>query len=176
MTHRPHSGPFRRHAIGITLVEAMVCLLIVAALSALAAPGFRDALARERVAAVRGELTSAMQWARWEALRRNTPVSLRRRNDCTTLLHSPSEWHCGWRVVIAGADEEQTLQVFALPSGVRLVHASGGATVQFGRSGVPSLVAHKFVIGHSLEVTAATTALCMNRTGRVRTVTGTATC
>ncbi|WP_082551373.1 GspH/FimT family pseudopilin [Pseudorhodoferax sp. Leaf265] len=161
---------------GMTLVETMVCLLIVGVLASLAGPAWRDLLQRQRVATVRTELTSAMQLARWEAVRRNAPVALQRRIDCGALLATVHDWSCGWDVQAALPDEARTLQRFVPPPGVRLTHPGGGPAMEFGRSGVPVLVAHKFVIAPAAEVTPMTTVLCVNRTGRVRTVTGTATC
>lgn len=174
-THHP-LGPARHVAAGMTLVETMVCLLIVAVLASLAAPAFRDMLRRQRVAAVRTELTTALQWARWEAVRRNGNIALQRRGDCQELLQTPNDWHCGWDVVSAASSEPQVLQTFVLPPGIRLLHSSGGAALQFGRNGMPTLVAHRFVIAPSTETTPMTTVLCMNRTGRIRTVVGQATC
>ncbi|KQP35748.1 GspH/FimT family pseudopilin [Pseudorhodoferax sp. Leaf274] len=166
----------RRAVVGMTLVETMVCLLIVGVLASLAGPAFRDILLRQRIATVRSDLTTAMQWARWEALRRNAPVVLQRRSDCAALLRTPNDWDCGWDVVSAASGEAQTLQTFVPPSGVRLTHAGGGSILEFGRNGMPTLVAHKFIIGHTAEAASSTTVLCINRTGRVRTAVGTTTC
>lgn len=161
---------------GLTLVETMVCLLIAAVLVSLAGPAWRNQLQRQRAATVRTELTAAMQWARWEAVRRNVPVVLQRRTDCGARLASVHDWDCGWDVQAAPPGAAQALQSFVLPPGVRLTHPGGGPAMAFGRSGMPTLVAHKFVIAPSAEVTPSTTVLCINRTGRVRTVTGTVTC
>lgn len=158
---------------GLTLVETMVCLLIAGVLVSLAGPAWRDQLLRQRVATVRTELTAAMQWARWEAVRRNAPVVLQRRTDCGTRLATLHDWDCGWDVQTA---EAQPLQSFVLPPGVRLTHAGGGPAMAFSRSGMPVLVAHKFIIAPSAQATPSTTVLCINRTGRVRTLTGTTTC
>lgn len=173
----PHSLYRARRAVaGMTLVEAMLCLLIVALLASLAAPAFRDMLLRQRIAAVRTELSTALQWARWEAVRRNSAVTLQRRSDCPELLQTQNDWHCGWNIVASVSGQPQVLQTFALPPRVHLAHTNGGETLQFARHGMPTLVAHKFVIGASAAVTPLTTALCINRTGRVRTVVGQATC
>lgn len=166
----------RRCCRGLTLVETMVCLLIVGLLVTLAAPAFRDALQRQRIAKVRDELIAALHWARWEAVRRNAPVALQRRSDCTARLASQGSWDCGWDVVTTADGGPGILQTFALPPGVRLAHTGGGETLAFGPSGMPARVAHRFIIGHSTEVAASTTVLCINRTGRVRTVTGRLTC
>jgi type IV fimbrial biogenesis protein FimT len=177
------------NARGMTLVEAMVGVAIVAILASLTAVPFRSALNQQRIAGVRTELTAAMQWARWEALRRNAPITLLRRTDCTTPVVSNDDWHCGWHLV-AGAnitkastvEDADVLQAFTVPNGVRLTHPGGGPTVQFARSGYPVLVAHKFIVGLPSDTTAKatpsrhTTTLCINRTGRVRVVEGQTTC
>jgi type IV fimbrial biogenesis protein FimT len=167
--------PARPAEGGMTLIETMVCILVLAVLTSLAGPAFRDMLQRQRIAAVRTELTAALHAARWEALRRNSPLTLQRRSDCPELLRTPNDWHCGWQLVVAAPGEPQVLQSFDLPPGVRLVHASG-ATLPIARNGMPALVAHRFVISPSGEGAPSTTALCVNRTGRVRAVLGQATC
>lgn len=175
MTTTPPPCLVRSAEAGMGLVETMVCLVVLAVLTSLAGPAFRDMLQRQRMAAVRTELTTALHWARWEALRRNTPLALQRRSDCQELLRSPNDWHCGWQVVPLVPGEPQVLQSFDLPPGVRLVHASG-ASLPIGRNGMPTLVAHRFVISPPGEGSPSTTALCVNRTGRVRVVAGQATC
>lgn len=166
----------RRQPAGMTLVEVMVVLAIVGTLACLAAPSMRDMLLRQRMVGVRSELSTALQWARWEAVRRNAAVSLQRRTDCLNALTAAKDWPCGWAVVVHASGLVQVLQVFDLPDGVRLVHAGGGSAVQFERNGMPTLVAHRFTIESSRAPTSHLTALCMNRSGRVRTVTGQATC
>ncbi|KQP14364.1 hypothetical protein ASF43_16265 [Pseudorhodoferax sp. Leaf267] len=175
--------------LGFSLVEALVCIAILGILASLAAIPLRSALERQRIAATRTELLAALQWARWEALRRNATVTLVRRTDCTTALPHGDAWHCGWHVV-AGQhitktsviDPADILQTFGLPQGVRLAHPGGGPLLQFARSGYPVLVAHKFIVGlpaddgTGVADTPHATTLCMNRTGRVRTLEGTTTC
>lgn len=173
----------RQTASGLTLVESLICLALAAALAVMAAPGMRDAIALQRVASVRSELGAALQWARWEAVRRNATVSLSRRTDCDVALSTPDDWHCGWDVVARPAEpSSEILQRFDLPRGVRIAHQGGGASLPFSRYGQPAQVAHKFVIGPpattplGIGATPHTTTLCMNRTGRVRTVEGRTTC
>lgn len=168
---------------GLTLIESLVCVAIVAVLAGLAAPGMRDAVQLQRIASARAELNAALQWTRWEALRRNATVSLARRTDCDIALRSVDDWHCGWEVVARAADQPpEVLQRFDLPPGVHLAHAGGGAALLFSRTGHPAQVAHKFVLGlpaaTALGVASTPHAitLCMNRTGRVRTVEGRTTC
>lgn len=174
---------------GFTVVEALVCVAIFGVLASLAMVPLRSTLTQHRIAGVRTELLAALQWARWEALRRNATVTLLRRADCGTSLRGNDDWHCGWDLV-AGAHNSRTpaaegteiLQTFSIPSGLRLVHPGGGQALQFSRSGYPVLVAHKFIIGlpadtrDGVATTRHTTTLCMNRTGRVRAIEGQTTC
>lgn len=174
---------------GFTLLETLVALVIVAILASLAAPHFRAALNKHRIGAVRTEFVASVQWARWEALRRNTRVSLLRRTDCLAQLASADQWDCGW-IVVAGEDITSTsrvapdsiLQSFAVPAGIRLMHPGGGPALQVAKSGYPLLVANKFVIGNpALDTTGVASGrhaltLCMNRTGRIRTIEGQITC
>lgn len=179
---RPHAQ--RRVPSGVSLVEVLICLAILGILSTLAAVPFRASLNQHRIASVRTELIAALQWARWEALRRNAVVALTRRTDCSTPLPGPDDWHCGWHLVADGASAGNpvVLQTFTVPAGLRLVHPGGGQNLQFARSGYPVLVAHKFLIGLpsggpvGVSTTRQTTTLCMNRTGRVRSVEGQTTC
>lgn len=111
---------------GFTLLEALLGLAILAVLASLAAPQFQAALSKQRVGAARTELVASIQWARWEALRRNTRVSLLRRTDCSAHHTSVDQWDCGWTIV-AGEDitrnsvatPENILQSFSVPAGVR---------------------------------------------------------
>lgn len=185
--HRPIAQ--RCGAMGFSLVETLVCVAVLGILASLAATPFRSALNQHRIAGVRTELLAAMQWARWEALRRNSTVTLLRRADCTTPLLENDSWHCGWHLVAGAhstrtstAEDAEILQTFNIPSGLRLVHPGGGQALQFARSGYPVLVAHKFIIGLPADIregvatTRHTTTLCMNRTGRVRVIEGQTTC
>lgn len=168
-------GP-RRASRGLSLVETMVGMLIAAVLVSLAAPAWRDFLLRQRIASVRTELVAAIHLARWEAVRRNAPVVLQQRTDCGVQSALAPGWACGWEVRAMSPGDAQPLQSFALPAGVQLSHAGGAPAMEFSRSGMPTLVAHKFVIAASHVGAPFHDALCINRTGRVRTVTGRTTC
>lgn len=60
---------------GLTLVELVVALAIVAISATLAAPNFAQMIANYRVRSAADGILSALNFARTEALRRNTPVS-----------------------------------------------------------------------------------------------------
>jgi len=59
---------------GFTIIELMVVVAIAAVLIALAAPSFAEFLSKRRVDGVMAELATDLQYARSEAVSRNTPV------------------------------------------------------------------------------------------------------
>jgi prepilin-type N-terminal cleavage/methylation domain-containing protein len=61
---------------GLTLVEMMVTVAVLAILASVTVPSFQDMLARSRVQGVSNELATDLRFARSEALRRNTNVVL----------------------------------------------------------------------------------------------------
>lgn len=61
---------------GVTLIELMVVMTIVAVLLMVAVPSFSDLIARKRVAGTLVELNTDFQFARSEAAQRNTNVRI----------------------------------------------------------------------------------------------------
>jgi len=64
-----------RAQLGFTLVELIVALAIVAISATLAAPNFAQMIANYRVRSAADGILGALNFARTEALRRNTPVT-----------------------------------------------------------------------------------------------------
>jgi type IV fimbrial biogenesis protein FimT len=67
---------FRRFA-GFTLIELMIVLAVLVIIITLAAPSFNDALERRRLAGAGDEIFNAVNYARSEAIMRNTDVLIR---------------------------------------------------------------------------------------------------
>lgn len=61
---------------GLTLVEVMVAIAILAILAMIAAPSFSEYLARKKIEAAASELFADFQYARSEAVSRNTMVRI----------------------------------------------------------------------------------------------------
>jgi|GEM_PF-811095 len=76
MQHR-QSRSAARLGRGLTLVELMVSLAIVAVLAAIAVPALRDYVARKRVEGTAQELVTDLRWLRTLRIQRNETVGIR---------------------------------------------------------------------------------------------------
>jgi type IV fimbrial biogenesis protein FimT len=137
---RIHAGPARRRPAwnerGVTLVELMFAIVILAILTTIAVPSFRDASLGARLSTISGDLYTSVQMARSEAIKGNATTTLCPSNDETTCSGA---WTDGWiirdaggRVIHSGA---------ALPSGFTVSQAGGTANLSFQPIGVGATVA-----------------------------------
>lgn len=172
----------RRLATGFSLIELMVVMAILGVLAVLAGPSFVDAIKRYKINSISNELTSSMQLARVESIRRHVPVLLSRRTGCSNTLIDINDWSCGWEIVVdtnsnsAKNANEPVLQVTEVPTGFGVMHTGLGAVMTFnvwGQAGV----GQKFVITPSEGLSGTTTTtLCMNSGGRIKKLPGEVAC
>jgi type IV fimbrial biogenesis protein FimT len=73
---------------GLTIIEMMVAVAVLAVLAALAAPSLREFMARQRVAAINAELVTDLQFARSEAITRGRQVRVYFREDDTMTCYT----------------------------------------------------------------------------------------
>lgn len=92
MTHA--SGTTR----GFTLVELMVTLAVLAVLTMVALPSFRDTIRRSRVSAASNALLADLRYARTEAINRGQLVSLCPSSDGSKCTADGTAWDAGWLV------------------------------------------------------------------------------
>lgn len=116
-------------ARGFTLVELVITIAIAAIFASLAAPGFRQLIASQRIRTASFDLVSALGYARSEAVKRNTPVALR------AGASADGAWTAGWRVVDL-SDTTVILRSWTAGSNLALTEkASNQTSVAFGLDG-----------------------------------------
>lgn len=84
-----------RRQSGVTLVELLVTLAVIAILVGVVFPGFRGLMDRNSMTTTANALVMAVSFARSEALRGAGPVLVRARG---------SDWEGGWEVVAPGGN------------------------------------------------------------------------
>ena len=89
---------------GFTLIELMVVLAIAAILTSVAVPSFRSMIQNNRLATQANELTGTMNFARSEAIKRGSRVTVCVSADQTTCTGGTA-WAGGW---IAFADPDNS--------------------------------------------------------------------
>lgn len=109
-------------ARGVTLIELMVVIAIVAVLMMVVVPSFTDFLAKKRVEGVLTELATDLQFARSEAVQRNTSVRVTFGTGCY-VIHTvgSTDTSCTQSTVSIGTDALQ----------IKLVQLEAASTVSF---------------------------------------------
>lgn len=89
-----------RASLGVTLLELMISVAILAIVSTIAVPGFSSLRHNaERTTAV-NNFIHALYLARSEAIKRGAVVSLCKSGDGLTCMNRAPEWSTGWMVFV----------------------------------------------------------------------------
>lgn len=133
---RAHPDPSRRQQ-GVSLVELLVTLAVLAILLAGSAPAWSQFIARQSLVSATNSLVTGLQLARYRAISSGQPTRLCAARDAFSCGDN-SDWSYGWRVQPDG----KTLPVTAsehglLPAQTKVSLSQGRQAVRFlpdGRS------------------------------------------
>lgn len=109
---------------GVTLIELLVGLAVLAVLLTVVAPSFTGYLVSKRVEGVANELITDLQFARSESVSRNTLVRVRFNSATQYTIEAESPLPATITCTMAGA--VTTLKTVNLPAGVTLQGSSAG--------------------------------------------------
>lgn len=115
-----------RRQLGLTLIEFMIAITVLAILMTIAAPSFAQFLQNSRFSATANDFLLAMRTARSEAIKRKSPVRVESTNAST-------DWSGGWQIT-AVANGQQIFMHEQLARGQTLTGLSFAA-FQFDEQG-----------------------------------------
>jgi type IV fimbrial biogenesis protein FimT len=174
---------------GFTLVEAMVVLAIVAILTGIAAPAYREMSERMAVSTVAQELSASIHQTRSTAIGNNGNVSIRKLTAAEAGLpgfcDTNQDWSCGWQVFFdANANGQldagdQIVNTSAVRGNVVIRRSVNSASMTANRWGqLAGIGAVGFTLSPRVTGIAspATTTICVGSGGRVRTLQGVVAC
>jgi type IV fimbrial biogenesis protein FimT len=109
---------------GFTLIELIVAVAIVAVLSSLAAPSFREYIANQRVKNASFDLVAALSFSRSEALKRNAKVDV---------VPAGGDWAQGWTIKLQ-VDNTELRKQNAF-TGLAITETAALAKLTYGNDG-----------------------------------------
>ena len=113
---------------GFTLIELLITVAVLGIVMTMAAPSFVDFINKNRLKSAAFDLLVSLNYARSEAIKRNTDA---------TLTPAAGGWSSGWSVQAGG----QTSKVYEAPGGVQINPEADGVAwtdpVTFKRNGRP---------------------------------------
>lgn len=141
---------------GLTLIELLVVLAIAAVLAQIALPDFSDIIKNNRSAARINELQTSLTFARSEAVKRNSAVSLCKSTDGASCQNTGDIWQTGW-IVFVDQNNNGTVD-----SGDEVLSLHGSSTEKFTMTFAPARVTYQGV-GLATQGLNSTYVLCDDR-------------
>lgn len=167
---------------GFTLIELLMVVTIAAILMALGVPSFHALLVKRSVQGAALALVSDLRFARSEALRRSSPVTICSLavNTTDTCSGAPANWANGWMVFADPANRgtrdagEEIVRVQQAPSNIATIQSAVNPTndrptITFEANGWAKSADQTFIFTPSGTVPANTQRIvCTSVQGRVR--------
>jgi type IV fimbrial biogenesis protein FimT len=125
---------------GFTLIELMVTVVVLAIVLAVAIPSFTSQVLNNRSLTLGGDLVTALNFAREEAVKRGARVSICPSSDGATCL-TATDWAKGWMVFVDGAATDGAAAVVTTPlrhwnnlnAKAVITATTGGSAIAFSR-------------------------------------------
>lgn len=170
----------RFHKQGFTLVELLIVIAIVAILGSLAAPSFNTFLLKRSVQSASDTLVNDIRYARSEALRRSTRVSicsLAANTTGTCSAAGSASWANGWIVFVDTTNlgtvdaGEEIVRVQQAPQSIASIQSTNTASdrsrITFEANGFAKSADQTFIVTPTGSVPANSTRLvCISIMGR----------
>lgn len=120
---------------GVTAIELLIAMVILAILMTLAAPSFNRYVASQRLRSASYDLVTAMLVARSEAIKRNAPIDV-------VKVPGGTDWNTGWQIK-AGTTVLRQQNAY---SKIKISNSTGLETVSYSNDGRPSTATTTFKI------------------------------
>lgn len=165
---------------GVTLVELLTTLAVFSILLGMAVPGYGFLVNNTRLAGFTNQLSSALSYARSEAIKRGVRVSLCKTasaNSSTPVCDTGAGWQHGWLVFVdrgvigefEGTDRLLSAQSHK-PDNIVVSTTNFSTYASYLPSGVSQGPTHLATGSFHLCLTGNKRSLIINSTGRVRLV------
>lgn len=120
---------------GLTLIELMVTLAILAIVLSIAVPSFQGLIREQRATSIANEIVSALALARSEAIKRNRSIGVCQANSNANDCDNGTNWAAGWAVVDGSlAAGSRVIRVWQWPAGTATI-SSATQTITFNAHG-----------------------------------------
>ena len=156
---------------GFTLAELCVVLAIGAITASLAAPALAQWFWRLRVEAALQSWAGDLQAARLQALRQGEWLQLQRLSNCLRMPLPAGDWRCGWQLVFKTGRAGTVLLASPLAGEVLVQLYPNQNSLDINPQGEAVAGGLRLVV-QPRGTTAVVRSICINNTGRVRTVSG----
>ena len=136
-------APISLEPRGFTLIELLVTISIAVILLTVAAPSFITFLQNNRLSTQTTELVTALQYAKSEAIKRNTIVSVCPVAGATTVCTGgATAWSNGWTVMTDPNNDcvqdtgDEVLRAWPAVDNVSVCYTAGGGEAHFTYNGM----------------------------------------